>query len=134
MRFLPLTLLAAFSFSLAQTPPQLVANGAVNPQADAIRATACTVEPEPDGEPRSEDLPTRQTPEWRAEYALRRAYNALFPEFLAAVASSRASKVPSAITTRPGRNLSVAGFGVASVWMNMGRSSRAGSRPAGMAA
>ena len=58
----------------------------VNPQADDIRATACTAPPEPDGEPRSQDLPTRQTPEWQAEYALRRAYNALFPEFLAAVA------------------------------------------------
>lgn len=93
MRFLPLTLLAACSFSLAQTPPQLAANGAVNPRADTIRATACTVEPEDDGEPRSEDLPTRQTPEWRAEYALRRAYNALFPEFLAAVALERDTEV-----------------------------------------
>src|SRR5271166_379003 len=37
-----------------------------------------------------------------------------------ASAGSRASNVPSSITTRPGRNLSVAGLGVASVWMNMG--------------
>ena len=42
---------------------------------------------------RSQDLPTRQTPEWRAEYALRRAYNALFPEFLAAVALERDTEV-----------------------------------------
>lgn len=93
MRFLPLALLAAAGFALAQTPPQIAPNGTVNPQADDIRATACTVEPEPDGEPRSEDLPTRQTPEWRAEYALRRAYNALFPEFLAAVALARDTEV-----------------------------------------
>src|SRR4051812_19179043 len=37
-----------------------------------------------------------------------------------APAASRASKVPSGMTTRPGRNLRVAGFGVASVWMNIG--------------
>ena len=44
---------------------------------------------------------------------------------------SRASKVPSGMTTRPGRNFRVAGFGVASVWMNMVvSSSDAGSRPA----
>jgi hypothetical protein len=37
--------------------------------------------------------------------------------------------VPSGITTLPGRNFRVAGFGVASVWMNIFRL-RAGSRPA----
>ena len=42
---------------------------------------------------------------------------------------SRISSVPLASTARPGRNLSVAGFGVGSVWMNMARSSpRAGSK------
>src|SRR5690606_4756409 len=33
--------------------------------------------------------------------------------------ASRKSAVPSSSTTRPGRNLSVAGLGVASVWMNI---------------
>jgi hypothetical protein len=33
---------------------------------------------------------------------------------------SRMSNVPVASTVRPGRNLRVAGLGVASVWMNMG--------------
>src|SRR5271170_492742 len=36
-----------------------------------------------------------------------------------AVSRSRASNVPSSITGRPGRNLRVAGLGVASVWMNI---------------
>lgn len=54
-----------------------------------IRLTACTVEEENDNEPRTSELPSRQTPEWRAEYALRRAYRDLFPEFLAAVPSER---------------------------------------------
>ena len=35
-----------------------------------------------------------------------------------ASAASRASKVPDSSTGRPGRNLSVVGLGVASVWMN----------------
>src|SRR5580704_3620666 len=39
-----------------------------------------------------------------------------------ACALSRMSRVPSASTVRPGRNLSVAGLGVVSVWMNMGGS------------
>src|SRR5215203_6756465 len=39
----------------------------------------------------------------------------------AAPAALRASKVPSGITTLPGRNFRVAGFGVASVWMNIGK-------------
>ena len=34
---------------------------------------------------------------------------------------SRKSTVPSPSTVLPGMNLSVAGFGVGSVWMNMGR-------------
>ena len=34
--------------------------------------------------------------------------------------ASRKSTVPAASTSRPGRNFRVAGFGVASVWMNMG--------------
>src|SRR5690349_5182495 len=38
--------------------------------------------------------------------------------------------VPPSRTTRPGMNLSVAGLGVASVWMNMIFSGVAGSRPA----
>src|SRR5947209_4449431 len=39
--------------------------------------------------------------------------------------ASRMSSVPLASTVRPGRNLRVAGFGVASVWMNMAVSSPA---------
>jgi hypothetical protein len=35
-----------------------------------------------------------------------------------ASAASRASNVPDSITGRPGRNFSVAGLGVDSVWMN----------------
>src|SRR5262249_57221315 len=40
------------------------------------------------------------------------------------------SIVPESSTMRPGMNLSVAGLGVASVWMNMVFSGVAGSRPA----
>jgi hypothetical protein len=42
----------------------------------------------------------------------------------AALSASRNSAVPDSITTLPGRNLRVAGFGVASVCMNMGTSER----------
>jgi hypothetical protein len=38
--------------------------------------------------------------------------------------------VPLSSTSRPGMNFSVAGLGVASVWMNIGLSCVAGSRPA----
>src|SRR5262249_52191525 len=38
---------------------------------------------------------------------------------LAAALGSRMSRVPEARTVRPGRNLRVAGLGVASVWMNI---------------
>lgn len=47
------------------------------------------MEEEDDDEPRTSELPSRQTPEWQAEYALRRAYRTLFPEFLAVVPSAR---------------------------------------------
>src|SRR5262245_2975147 len=40
----------------------------------------------------------------------------------AAASPSRMSSVPLARTVRPGRNFSVAGFGVGSVWMNMASS------------
>src|SRR6185369_7886503 len=39
--------------------------------------------------------------------------------------ASRKSRVPSPMTSRPGRNFSTSGFGVASVWMNMGKMWRA---------
>src|SRR5438270_1140536 len=42
----------------------------------------------------------------------------------AASVLSRISSVPESSTLRPGRNLSVAGFGVTSVWMNIGFSGR----------
>ena len=41
-----------------------------------------------------------------------------------AARGSLMSSVPSFMTARPGRNFRVAGFGVASVWMNIGLSSR----------
>lgn len=75
---------------VAQQPPQLADGRETNPRAEEIQATACTVEEErDDDEPSSRDLPSRQTPEWQAEYALRQAYSALFPAFLAAVALER---------------------------------------------
>ena len=37
----------------------------------------------------------------------------------AALSASRKSAVPSGSTSLPGKNFNVAGFGVASVWMNM---------------
>src|ERR1700722_15734103 len=40
----------------------------------------------------------------------------------AASSRPRRSRVPDSSTTRPGRNFMVAGFGVASVWMNIGLS------------
>ena len=91
--FVPFVLLAA---AAAQQPPQLdPARTPANPRAEEIRRTACTVEEERDEDegPSSRDLPSRQTPEWQAEYALRRAYSALFPEFLAAVALARDTEV-----------------------------------------
>ena len=62
------------------------------------------------------------------EQALRRAAIARRPRW------SRMSSVPVSSTARPGRNFSVAGLGVASVWMNIGsRSLRlTGSRPVGI--
>ncbi len=52
-----------------------------------------------------------------------------------ALRQAQAALVDSASTTRPGRNFRVAGFGVASVWMNMVATLRcAGSRPAGTGA
>lgn len=79
----------------AQQPPQLDPSRApINPRADEIRRTACTVEEtDEDDEPSSRDLPSRQTPEWQAEYARRQAYSALFPEFLAAVPLERDDEV-----------------------------------------
>jgi peptidoglycan LD-endopeptidase LytH len=89
--------LAAFltaSLAAAQQPPQIPPERAGdNPRAAEIRATACTLPPEDDGRPSSADLPSRQTPEWRAEYALRQTYRPLFPEFLAAVPLERDAEV-----------------------------------------
>jgi hypothetical protein len=85
MRPLLLLVLALPILATAQQPPQLAAGVATNPRAQGIRLSACTVEEEGDDEPRTSELPSRQTPEWQAEYALRRAYRTLFPEFLAAV-------------------------------------------------
>src|SRR5262249_43653600 len=52
----------------------------------------------------------------------------------AAASLSRMSSVPFASTGRPGRNLSVAGFGVGSGWMNMVCSSAAAERYRGLRA
>ena len=84
--------LVFLTLAAAQQPPALTAE--VNPQAATIRTTACTVERDDDDDgPRSADLSSRQTPEWRAEYALRQAYRALYPEFLAAVPLERDDEV-----------------------------------------
>lgn len=92
MRLLLSLIIMSFAFTTAQQLPQINSANPVNPRAEEIRTTACTVEEEDDNnEPSSRDLPTRQTPEWDAEYALRQAYNALFPEFLAAVPTERDS-------------------------------------------
>jgi murein DD-endopeptidase MepM/ murein hydrolase activator NlpD len=82
-------------FISAQQAPRLAEGVPINPRAAEIRATACTVEEEReenDG-PSTRDLPSRQTPEWQAEYALRAAYSVLFPEFLAAVPLERDNDV-----------------------------------------
>src|SRR5258705_11870543 len=44
--------------------------------------------------------------------------------------ASRKSRVPSPMTSRPGTNLRTSGFGVTSVWMNMGKMWRAGAADA----
>ncbi len=97
MRHHPLLFVIATlsTFTAAQQPPQIAADAEPNPRAEEIRMTACTVEEERDDDegPSTRDLPSRQTPEWRAEYALRRAYSALFPEFLAAVSLTRDADV-----------------------------------------
>lgn len=94
MRLLLSLIIMSLAFTTAQQLPQINSANPVNPRAEEIRTTACTVEEEDDdNEPSSRDLPTRQTPEWDAEYALRQAYNALFPEFLAAVPMERDSEL-----------------------------------------
>ena len=77
---LPLTLFALVS---AQQPPQLGDRGR-NPQAEEILRVACTVSDydEPDEPPREGRV-------WDEEYARRRAYNEVLPEFFAAVPLER---------------------------------------------
>src|SRR6201996_3806086 len=47
-----------------------------------------------------------------------------------AASASRKSRVPSPMTSRPGRNFRTSGFGVGSVWMNMGQMWRVRGRSA----
>ncbi len=81
---LTLTLfLSALTLASAQQPPQLGDRGE-NPRAEEIRRIACTVSDYDDP-----DDPPREGWEWDEEYARRRAYNEVLPEFLAAVPLKR---------------------------------------------
>ena len=75
-------LLALAAFAAAQTPPQL-GDRPQNPDAAAILQTACTAAPPED------EADQRQGREWEEEYAERRAYGELLPQFFAAVPSGR---------------------------------------------
>ena len=79
--FLLVTLL--FSFASAQRLPQLGDRGQ-NPRAQEILRIACTVSRYDDP-----DVPPREGRVWDEEYARRRAYNDVLPEFFAAVPLER---------------------------------------------
>ena len=84
MRSVLLTLLlSALTLASAQQPPQLGDRGQ-NPRAEEIRRIACTVSDYDDP-----DEPPREGQEWDEEYARRRAYNEVLPEFFAAVPLER---------------------------------------------
>ncbi len=70
-------------FASAQQAPQL-GNRGQNPRAEEILRTACTVSRYDDP-----DEPRREGRVWDEEYARRRAYNAVMPEFFAAVPLKR---------------------------------------------
>ena len=95
MRFFFILMLISLTFVTAQQLPQISSSRPLNPRAEEIRMTACTVEEEQDeaDEPDTRDLPTRQTPEWQAEYVRREAYRSLMPEYLAAVPLERDTTV-----------------------------------------
>ena len=83
--FLLVTLL--FSFASAQRLPQLGDRGQ-NPRAEEILRIACTVSRYDDP-----DVPPREGRVWDEEYARRRAYNDVLPEFFAAVPLERDAKL-----------------------------------------
>ena len=70
------------AFAAAQTPPQL-GDRPQNPDADEILRTACTVSAQ------DEDEAPREGRVWDEEYAERRAYQEVLPQFFAAVPSER---------------------------------------------
>ncbi len=73
----------ALTLTTAQQPPQLGDRGE-NPQADRIRQIACTVSDYDDP-----DEPPREGQAWDEEYARRRAYNEVLPDFFAAAPLAR---------------------------------------------
>ena len=86
MRTSLLATLLLFTFALAQTRPQL-GNRGQNPQAQEILQTACTVSDRVTSEPQ------REGRVWDEEYARRRAYSKLLPEFFAAVPLERDTRL-----------------------------------------
>ncbi len=82
-----LLLMIFSSFTLAQQEPQLGDRGQ-NSRAEEILQTACTVSRYDDP-----DEPQREGRVWDEEYARRRAYNAVLPEFFAAVPLTRDAEV-----------------------------------------
>ena len=77
-----LILLALGAAAHGQTPPQL-GDRPRNPNADEILQTACTVSAD------DEDETPREGRVWDEEYAERRAYQEVLPQFFAAVPSER---------------------------------------------
>lgn len=91
-RFIVLSLLFAnllvAAQAFAQVPPAL-GDRPQNPEAQRILETACTVSDDDDEE---EDNP-RVGEEWDEEYAQRRAYNELMPQYFAAAPLERDAEV-----------------------------------------
>ena len=83
MRASLLITLLVLSLASAQTRPQLENRGQ-NPRAQEILRIACTVSRYDDP-----DVPPREGRVWDEEYARRRAYNDVLPEFFAAVPLKR---------------------------------------------
>ena len=81
-----LVTLLLFAVTSAQTRPQL-GNRGQNPQAQEILQTACTVSDRVTSEPQ------REGRVWDEEYARRRAYSKLLPEFFAAVPLERDTRL-----------------------------------------
>lgn len=88
LRPLFLLLLILTPLAVAQVPP-ILEGRSQNPSAQTILQTACTVSGEDD---EGEDDP-RVGQVWNEEYALRRAYNELMPQFFAAAPLERDTEV-----------------------------------------